>query len=1304
MRRALVLALLAAAFVPLRARAQTITAAPGGEMSSVVGMSFSVPVYVDMTARPEKLGSFAARLRWNPAVLQLTSNAPGSFGTITLNEDSLASGVVRLAGVNPAGAGGLITLVNLQFTPLVAQPDTVHLSVTELFAAGTFADLTGGSLTVRNGYYCPARGRLGDIDNDGNINSRDALIALSNAVGLDVSAFDITLGDVDASGTTNARDALIILSSAVGLPVGGFRVGAMVGGSCALNAPVALAIVPNVVDVLVGQTVTFEARASEGGGALQTVADATWRSGNASALAVYPDGHAVAHDTGTFVVMARRGALDSAQATVHVAPWRTRHIVDIAAANAKNQLGSAAFPFASIQVGSDFAHDGDTVEVRPGRYDASVSLDHQVVLMGDTLPDGTRPLIAVGSDGGSTGIQLNSPGSAEVHDLAIDGYTVGVDLDGPTRVLLHGLRGTHLTWGVVVDGDPVANVRIEASRFAGNGANGYQGDGVLTNAYVDTLVVQGTEISDFALVGIIAGGTDSLAVLKSQVHDVGYYGLLAGPNPGDCYACEDAPPVRPARAPGRAYDMAPPTPAVVVDSSSIVRAGYRVAYLEDTRSAVFSHSRLGGSEEYGVAVYGNGHGWLRFVGDSIQAYAASYYNWLNANNLDSLAVDSAYVTAYYGDAYNVNLIRVTNTQFANASGNPLSVSFGGSHAGGQVFLDNVSLTGDPHCDLCGDGFDFGPSAVVVNRLTAVNLYRGIYANGDSSLTVTHSLFRHVERPLYWNVSSNDTLSRLMVTNTTFSGFGNGIEANTGAVVVDSNTFENGGGTAIYVDNQAPARITRNRIAGVNEGMEVYSWTSGRLTDTIADNVVAGLANNYGIYADGSDTTSFQILRNTLACSGPGANDATGIRLENASGLIGSNQVLGCRDGIDVSDDGSPPRTDSVAANTLSVPANAYGGIRAEGSLRSRIVGNAVTGDTTGSQDYGDIYVYGYQPGATATIDSNVVTGGTTSGIYVTYLDTALVRYNTVQSVVAPEYYRGGIVTDGSLTYLVRLYGNVVRHIHGNGMRIWNSDTAMVQVDSNLVSGSDTVGIRLDGGADSVTRNRIVNNGTGVEFASYSVDQSRSLLSGNNIVGNLFGLMQGLDAYYQAPNNWWGDAKGPRCVNVEVQVCDPTSLGDSVSSFGVAFTPFALTEFGTTPPLSVRAFPKVALRAPAVSTARRVSTTGLDAPLMSKVRTERAVALPTVRAPRALTAARVPAGLGAARSQAWQRMLEGQATAATVRAQRDAQVASARTERLAARAAQERQLEQRKTQRESARAAIVAKRAARAAQSAHGVRP
>lgn len=81
--------------------------------------------------------------------------------------------------------------------------------------------------------FCHASGTWGDIDGDAAVNSRDALIVLSNAVGIPTGAFNVSRGDVDNDGQVTSRDALGILSSSIGLPVGGFRVGMGIADACA---------------------------------------------------------------------------------------------------------------------------------------------------------------------------------------------------------------------------------------------------------------------------------------------------------------------------------------------------------------------------------------------------------------------------------------------------------------------------------------------------------------------------------------------------------------------------------------------------------------------------------------------------------------------------------------------------------------------------------------------------------------------------------------------------------------------------------------------------------------------------------------------------------------------------------------------------------------------------------------------------------------------------------------------------------------------------------------------------------------
>lgn len=67
--------------------------------------------------------------------------------------------------------------------------------------------------------FCHATYRYGDVDGDTKVDSRDALITLSAAVGLPVGGFPLANGDVDGDGLANSRDALMMLSWSIQLPV-----------------------------------------------------------------------------------------------------------------------------------------------------------------------------------------------------------------------------------------------------------------------------------------------------------------------------------------------------------------------------------------------------------------------------------------------------------------------------------------------------------------------------------------------------------------------------------------------------------------------------------------------------------------------------------------------------------------------------------------------------------------------------------------------------------------------------------------------------------------------------------------------------------------------------------------------------------------------------------------------------------------------------------------------------------------------------------------------------------------------------
>ncbi len=883
MRRAFALLFAVAALLAPRAtRAQSIAAGLGGNTSSPVGKAFDVPIVVDMTARPaDRLGAYALRLQWNPAVLQFVGGLAGSFGTLTPNTDSVAQGIVKLTAANPAGASGLITLAIGRFMPLVADTTTLVLSFSQLYAAGTFANLLP-SLTTTSGQFCAAQGEYGDIDGDGQINSRDALIALEAAVGLDVSAYDIALGDVDGNGVTDTRDALIMLSDGVGIDVSAFpRVGATLGGACAPGVPVTMAITPtNVTGLLVGEDLTFEARAAGPTGALVTLPGMTFKSSDStilafnSALGPYT-GNALA--PGTVTVTAVRAGKDSVQTTVTVVARRGTHYVDTKAAGATNQIGTQALPFGTIGAALSLARAGDTIRPQPGRYDEPVVAESAVVLMGDTLPDGTRPVIA----GSGTGILFLGPGTSEAQYLEVDGAATAFDLEGPSHVLLRGIWAKGVAYGVMSDGGPIGQLRIESSRLTGTGSSYYSASGLEIYSTLDTLVVQGSEISDFASDGIYVDAAVNVTVHASRIHDIGGYGVIAS---GE-------------------------TPVVfAMDSTTVTNTNSWSVNLGAIQSATFAHNHFvntplnGTYSGYttGIQVGGGGGGWVRFEGDSIDQTSNSDPEWLSVTGVDSVRIDSVWarIPNGYGYVYDAPLVRITNSEFVNLTGMALEVYFS-SLPGGRVAIDNVSATGDATCDQCATAFSLTNAATTANNFTGTNLGEGLTASGDSSLTVTGSTFNHVYSPVVWTVTDSALAAQLTVRNSQFLGFEDAIFASNGAVLVDSNTFQNSQGYAIEANQPTgTAQVVGNTFTDVATAIQIYAGALP-VSGTISGNMITG-ASQYGIEAyGGADSldASYQIISNNVSCNAAGTNSGYGIYLDFAHSVIRGNQVAGCWTGI-----------------------------------------------------------------------------------------------------------------------------------------------------------------------------------------------------------------------------------------------------------------------------------------------------------------------------------------------------------------------------------------------------------------------
>jgi hypothetical protein len=115
------------------------------------------------------------------------------------------------------------------------------------------AAVSGGARSIV-AQVCHATNTWGDVDGNGRVDSRDALITLSAAVGLPVSGFNLGFGDVDEDGLINSRDALMMLSSSIALPISVTnRIGVAIPDACpGVTAP--------------GETVVFQRSLTSGGG------------------------------------------------------------------------------------------------------------------------------------------------------------------------------------------------------------------------------------------------------------------------------------------------------------------------------------------------------------------------------------------------------------------------------------------------------------------------------------------------------------------------------------------------------------------------------------------------------------------------------------------------------------------------------------------------------------------------------------------------------------------------------------------------------------------------------------------------------------------------------------------------------------------------------------------------------------------------------------------------------------------------------------------------------------------------------
>ena len=928
MRRALALALLGLGLGGALA-AQTVKAAVGGELTAPRYSTVLVPIAVDMAGSGgQKLGSYTARLTWDPARLNFYSVAAGNFPPPQVNTDSLGYGVLKFTSISPVGVGGLATVAQLLYSVGDTVGTPLTLSFSEMSAAGTFANLLP-QLTVTSAMFCPSRGLWGDIDRDGASNSRDALLVLSKVVGLPVDTvidtvstqplvvdtllFDSGLGDVNADANVTSVDALIILSTAVGIPIPGQRVMILAPGGCGTGSPKTLAVFPGTAQLGIDQAYQLLAQGRDSAGRVVTLSNATWRSSNLNVAGVDADGTVHGRAPGTTTITAAVGPGVTATATVTVAP-RTKWYVDVSVTGAPVQFGTAAFPFDHPLRAFSAVHEGDTIAVAPGTYDFVDYgiLNVGVVIQGGTPNDtNTRPLFRDAQAGYHTALQLSGGLRTVVHNVAFRNFNYAVDLDGVRSFALEDSKvevtsGNYGT-GIYTCANSIDSVRVDRSVLLGDST----GD-ALTNDYcvprTPLLTVRDSRISGWSD-GINWPDVDSLVVLRSDI----------SANQGNGISVSQE------------YNV---TPSVYVAHSRLARNGSAAISGYPMRRLVLDSTAIQATAQHNVIEAQGGCGecgdppvQVALHGDTItMAAIASNYSWMRATAADTFSMDGTVVrfpadtfTYVYSDI-EANVSRVTRSQFLNLGGGQ-AVRFSSL----RLFADSITMTG---CAVatCDQAYGFYPN----NSEGGPQL---------QALTLTRSHFTQVGTPLYGSVNGTATIS------------GNVIDSASSAIQV-------------YADSVTVTDNVLTRISA--QGFQLQSYAGTGLQALVARDSVTCT----GATARGIDITRFPFViedNYTSVCY-------LGIYEQQAlpGSVVRRNTVRGAVDGITVN------QLDTV---TVRVDSNGVSG--ASDAAVARVQGGRVsmTHNNISGNYYGVFFGTPYYGGGFHDLHDNSFTGNTQYAVY-----------------------------------------------------------------------------------------------------------------------------------------------------------------------------------------------------------------------------------------------------------------------------------------------------------------------------------
>lgn len=452
------------------------------------GRRATVPIVI--SAGGATVGAYQLQVTWDSNVVRYISTGPGAFGAPTINGAAAAAGSLTLAGANPTGATGLFSIAELTFEMRAGTGSSpVAVVSPALTAAVTFAPI---GATPTSGQICAASGLFGDVNDDGSILSNDALLVVTAAVGLPIAPFTLANADVDGDGDSDTRDALGILSAAVGLPSFA-RVGTS-NAPCGGASAETLVLTPGSAQLAPDDELPIAAQAYDSVGNPTATTGLAWSSDAPGVATVDSTGRVTALGNGSATITAQAIGV-SQTVNVSVQPRHTWYVEQSTAATNTVHLGSAAYPFPTIQRGVFAAVAGDTIRVGNSPPYGPVNIDRPLVVLGDssasgmpTITNAEGPAITVSTPGlvvirrfrlleSNAGIEAVQGDSVEVQSVVASSMRgPGFHARNMRRAVLLGVSGNGLTLAGFL-AETTAAVVVDGANFSAITPGPYPGVG-----------------------------------------------------------------------------------------------------------------------------------------------------------------------------------------------------------------------------------------------------------------------------------------------------------------------------------------------------------------------------------------------------------------------------------------------------------------------------------------------------------------------------------------------------------------------------------------------------------------------------------------------------------------------------------------------------------------------------------------------------------------------------------------------------------------------------------------------------------